>query len=214
MNIVHEVVVTGPLQVNTHILGQADGDEVILMDPGGEVDQLLQRLKKLGKRLTHIVNTHGHADHIGAVARLQQLTGCQFWLHDGDREQVAKAARDAMSWGMSSFGPLPRIDRTLEHGEQLQLAGMVIEVIHTPGHTQGGVCLRWQDEIATGDTLFANSIGRTDLLGGNHSQLLQSIRDRLLSLPDRVICHPGHGPSTTIGRERRFNPFLSDGEEE
>ncbi|MBF0159298.1 MAG: MBL fold metallo-hydrolase [Magnetococcales bacterium] len=210
MSIIHEIMVTGPLQVNCHILSHSDHEEAILIDPGWDASHLLQRLKKLGKRLTHIVNTHGHADHIGAVAQLQQLTGCQFWLHNGDQEQVAKAARDAASWGMSAFGPMPRIDHALQHGDRLALAGVTLEVIHTPGHTRGGVCLRWQDDIATGDTLFASSVGRTDLLGGNHSQLLQSIRDRLLSLPDSIVCHPGHGPSTTIGRERHFNPFLNE----
>jgi glyoxylase-like metal-dependent hydrolase (beta-lactamase superfamily II) len=100
------------------------------------------------------------------------------------------------------------MDRSLHHGEVLEVAGLAIGVIHTPGHTQGGVCLQVGDRVVVGDTLFAGAIGRTDLPGGNHAQLLRSIRDRLLCLPDTTTCYPGHGPSTTIGRERRSNPFL------
>ncbi|MBF0184275.1 MAG: MBL fold metallo-hydrolase [Magnetococcales bacterium] len=207
MNLIHEIIETGALQVNCQLLGSEESGEALLIDPGGDAHRLLQYLQRLGLRLTHILNTHGHFDHIGAVAELQQKTGCQFWIHEADHLLVEAAPVHAASWGLP-FGQLPRIDRTLHDNEIVQIAGLSLQVIHTPGHTQGGVCLRWGNEMATGDTLFAGSVGRTDLPGGNTSRLLHSIRNRLLALDDSIVCHPGHGPSTTIGRERRSNPYL------
>ncbi len=207
MTLIHDTIETGPLQVNCQILGNREGGEALLIDPGGDADVLLHTLARLKLRLTHIINTHGHFDHLGAVVELQQRSGCLFWIHEADRFLVESAPAHAASWGLP-FGPVPRMDRTLHDGEVLQVAGVSLEVICTPGHTPGGVCLRWDQGIAVGDTLFAGSVGRTDLPGGSTSQLISSIQTRLLTLDNQLICYPGHGPSTTIGRERRGNPYI------
>ncbi|WP_193771042.1 MBL fold metallo-hydrolase [Candidatus Magnetaquicoccus inordinatus] len=207
MSLIHDIFETGALQVNCQLLGSEESGEALLIDPGGDAERLLLHLQRYRLRLTHIINTHGHFDHIGAVAELQHKTGCQFWIHEADRLLVEAAPAHAASWGLP-FGKIPRMDRTLHDKEILQVAGIELEVIHTPGHTQGGVCLKWGHEMATGDTLFAGSIGRTDLPGGNTSRLLQSIRSRLLTMDNKIICHPGHGPSTTIGQEKHNNPYL------
>ncbi|MBF0461826.1 MAG: MBL fold metallo-hydrolase [Magnetococcales bacterium] len=207
MTLIHETIETGPLQVNCQLLGTQETGEAFLIDPGGHAHRLLQRLNQLNLRLTHIINTHGHFDHIGAVAELQERTGCLFWIQEADHALVRLAPTHAASWGLP-FGQPPRIDRTLNDKERLTVAGIELEVIATPGHTPGGVCLRWPEGIAVGDTLFAGSVGRTDLPGGSTKQLLASIRNRLLTLGDDLICYPGHGPATTIGRERRGNPYL------
>ncbi|MBF0584376.1 MAG: MBL fold metallo-hydrolase [Magnetococcales bacterium] len=210
MTPIHEIIETGALQVNCQLLGTREQGEAILIDPGGDAERLLKLLARLQLRLTHIINTHGHFDHIGAVAALQERTGALFWIHEADRFLVESAADHAGSWGLP-FGAIPRIDRTIQDQEKLTVAGLQLEVIGTPGHTPGGVCLRWEEGIAVGDTLFAGSVGRTDLPGGNTGQLMASIRDRLLPLGDALVCHPGHGPSTTIGRERRTNPYIRQG---
>lgn len=207
MTCIHKIVETGHLQVNCQILGSRESGEALLIDPGGDADKLLQHLTRLKLRLTHVINTHGHFDHIGGVAALQDATGCQFWLHEADHSTVRQASAHAASWGLP-FGPIPRIDRALNDKEVLEVAGLRLEVIHTPGHTPGGVCLLWETGIAVGDTLFAGSVGRTDLPGGNSKQLVTSIKKRLFPLEDNLACHPGHGPSTTVGQERHSNPFL------
>ncbi|MBF0623793.1 MAG: MBL fold metallo-hydrolase [Magnetococcales bacterium] len=207
---IHEIMETGPLMVNCQILGDKKSGQAVLIDPGGDAPKILARLKRLGLKPTHIVNTHAHFDHLGGVAELQQATGCEFWIHEAERSLVEQAPVHARFWGMP-FGPVPHIDRTIHDGETLSFSGFALEVILTPGHSPGGVCLRWNDDMAVGDTVFAGSIGRTDLPGGNYDQLIHSIKSRLLPLPDGLKCHPGHGPSTTIGRERVTNPFFGNG---
>lgn len=207
MTPIHKIIETGALQVNCQLLGNPDTGEALLIDPGGDAELLLQHLARLNLRLTHIINTHGHFDHIGAVAALQKQTEALFLIHEADRFLVTGAPAHAASWGLP-FGPVPRIDQTIQDNDKLSVAGLHLEVIGTPGHTPGGVCLRWQEGIAVGDTLFAGSVGRTDLPGGNTEQLIHSIRTRLLTLEDTVVCYPGHGPKTTIGKERRGNPYI------
>ena len=208
----------GWLQCNCVILGCETTRRALVLDPGDEVDRILAVLQEEGLTLQGVLHTHAHLDHVGATAPLAAATGAPILLHAADRPLYEAAAEQASWMGI----PPPRmspVDRYLGDGESISWGARTGEVIHTPGHTPGSLCLRvpWlQDDGAAGpehlfagDTLFAGSIGRTDLWGGDEHQILRSIRRRLLTLPDETVVWPGHGPATTIGRERRDNPFLA-----
>jgi len=203
-----ESLPTGPLQVNCYILGCETTRQAVVIDPGGDVAQILALLKQLNLNLQLVINTHGHFDHVGGNSQLLAATGAELLLHQADSQLLASAAKHAAAYGMKTdSSPAPQ--RLLKGGEQLQLGELQIDVLHTPGHTPGGICLLVADQLIVGDTLFAGSIGRTDLPGGDHQTLISSIREKLLKLPDATVAHPGHGPATTIGREKLYNPFLS-----
>ncbi len=203
-----ESLPTGPLQVNCYIVGCETTRQAAVIDPGGDVPQILALLQRHNLQLQMVINTHGHFDHIGGNNQLLVATGAKLLLHQADSQLLASAARHAAAYGMKTDSS-PEPQRMLKGGEQLQLGELSIDVIHTPGHTPGGICLLIENQLIVGDTLFAGSIGRTDLPGGDHQQLINSIREKLLILPDATEAHPGHGPSTTIGREKLHNPFLS-----
>jgi glyoxylase-like metal-dependent hydrolase (beta-lactamase superfamily II) len=203
-----ESLPTGPLQVNCYILGCEVTRQAAVIDPGGDVPQILALLKQHDLQLQLVINTHGHFDHIGGNRQLLAATGAELLLHQADSTLLASAAKHAAAFGMQTdMSPAPQ--RLLNGGEQLALGELLIDVLHTPGHTPGGICLLIEDQVIVGDTLFAGSIGRTDLPGGDHQTLINSIREKLLILPDATVAHPGHGPSTSIGREKSYNPFLS-----
>jgi hydroxyacylglutathione hydrolase len=210
---IHEILPVGPLQCNCSILGDEHTHEAIVVDPGDDIPRIFTLLAKHNLIIKQIVITHAHIDHIAGAHRLKQITGAPILVHQNDLSQIKMMDEQAKWLGM----PSPTVDNpddTLDDGKLITIGSgetaLTGSILHTPGHTQGSVCfyLPTQSLLLAGDTLFAGSVGRTDLPGGNTNQLLRSIHDRLLTLPDEVKVIPGHGPATTIGDERLDNPFL------
>ncbi|QWV91916.1 MBL fold metallo-hydrolase [Geomonas oryzisoli] len=206
-----ETIVVGPLGVNCFILGDKQSNEGIVVDPGADCEMILAAVREFGLKVKYIINTHGHFDHIGCNRTLKEKTGAQLLAHKEDVPFLVNAGRSAQKYGLN-VEDSPEPDAFLTDGMKLAFGRREIEVLHTPGHTQGGCCLYLANEklLITGDTLFADSVGRTDLPGGDHGQLIDSIQKKLMPLPDDTIVWPGHGPSSTIGQERRFNPYLNE----
>jgi len=199
----------GPIGANCYIFGDEATRDVFVIDPGDEPERILEALRRLGARPQALVNTHGHFDHIQGVDAVRRATGAPFWIHEAEREILDHGpARAKMLFGLD-LPPSPTPDRWLVDGDRLQVGGLALTVRHTPGHSPGGVCLLGDGLAFVGDTLFAGSIGRTDLPGADMATLFASIARVLLPLPDDTICFPGHGPETTIGEEKRSNPFLA-----
>jgi hydroxyacylglutathione hydrolase len=213
---IHEVVVVGPLQCNCSILGDEETREAIVIDPGDEVERVLAVLEKHTLKARYIVNTHAHFDHVGNCRELKEATGAEISLHKADLSIYETAPRQAALFAMYGVRPIrmTAVDQFLRDADGLQVGKIAAQAIHTPGHTPGSLSLHVpgsaRDLLFAGDTLFSGSIGRTDLPGGDFDQLLKSIKDRLLTLDDQTEIWPGHGPKTTIGRERRTNPFLQE----
>jgi hydroxyacylglutathione hydrolase len=204
-----ETFPVGPLQCNCTILGDEQAGEAIVIDPGEDVARIHQRLTEHGMKLKQILITHGHIDHVGGALKLKRLTGAPILMNENDLAQLEIMPEQAAWLGVAT----PEValpDEGLTDGLRVGLESIPAQVIHTPGHTQGSVCLHFAPMklLIAGDTLFAGSIGRTDLPGGNSKQIIDSIRSRLLALADETRVLPGHGPGTTIGNERRKNPFL------
>jgi len=204
-----ETFPVGPLQCNCTLLGDEDTREAIVIDPGDEIGRIHRRLTTLGLSLKQILITHAHIDHVGGALRLKALTGAPIYLNENDLPLLQMMAAQAAWLGVDSPETAPP-DEPLNDGQRVGLANYPAQIIHTPGHTQGSICLYFAPlkMILAGDTLFAGSIGRTDLPGGNPEQIIDSIHSRLLTLPDDTKVVPGHGPTTTIGAERKTNPFL------
>ena len=201
-----EKLVVGPFASNCYIVGSQSNKEGMIIDPGDEAKQILKRVKDLELDIKFIVLTHGHIDHTGALKEVKEATGAEVVIH-GDDAKSLKNQLVAIAFGLSYPTP-PRPNRLLKGGESLDVGGMHFEVLHTPGHTLGGICLLGEGVVFSGDTLFNYGIGRTDLPGGSSSQLMNSIQTKLMTLPDNTVVYPGHGPDTTIGAERVGNPFL------
>jgi hydroxyacylglutathione hydrolase len=204
-----ETFPVGPLACNCTILGDEDAREAIVIDPGDDIGKIHRRLTELGLNLKQILVTHAHIDHVGGALKLKRLTGAPIFLNENDLPQLKIMAAQAAWIGIKTPETAPP-DESLNDGLVVGLTRFPAQVIHTPGHTQGSVCLHFAPLklLIAGDTLFAGSIGRTDLPGGNFDQIIGSIRSKVLALPDETQVLPGHGPATTIGDERESNPFL------
>ena len=205
-----ETFPVGPLQCNCTLLGDEATGEAIVIDPGDEIARIQRRLTELGLKLKQILITHAHIDHVGGALNLKRLTGAPILLNENDLPLLAMMDQQAAWLGMTIPPDTAPPDESLLDGQTVGLVSYPATVIHTPGHTQGSVCLHFAPlkMLIAGDTLFAGSIGRTDLPGGDGEQIIESIHERLLTLPDETRVIPGHGPVTAIGVERRSNPFL------
>jgi hydroxyacylglutathione hydrolase len=208
---IHEVLTVGPLQCNCSILGDETSREAIVVDPGDDISRIMALLRQHSLTVKQIVITHAHIDHIAGAAKLKQLTGAPILYNQNDLPLVKMMDMQA-NWLGVGVPEVPPPDDNLDDGKLIAITGLSGSILHTPGHTEGSVCLYLPERalLIAGDTLFAGSVGRTDLPGGNTRKLLASIHERLLTLPDEVIVIPGHGNRTTIGQERASNPFLQD----
>lgn len=206
-----DVVVAGPFMENAYVVGDSDSGEALVIDPGGEVERLAALVARRGLKVTAVLATHGHIDHVAAAGEARTRFGAPFAIHSADRGLLSHLGMQALMFGLGAPED-PTVDRWLEDGEVLSLGAQQVEVLHTPGHSPGGVCFRVGTVIFTGDTLFAGSVGRTDLPGGDGRILLGSIRERLLRPEwDEWAFYPGHGPGGTLGHERRMNPYVGGG---
>ncbi|MBW2732812.1 MAG: MBL fold metallo-hydrolase [Deltaproteobacteria bacterium] len=205
-----ETIENGPFAENCYIAMDRESHDALLIDPGSEPKRIGARIEEIQAHVVAIANTHGHIDHVGAVAPLQEKLGVPFLLHPAERPWIDQLPVQASMFGLGSV-QIPTIDAPLKAGQELEVGGLKAQVLFTPGHSAGGCCFYFEAQgvVFVGDTLFQRSIGRTDLPGGDHGVLLEAITKNLLSLDDSVVAFCGHGPSTLIGAEREHNPFLA-----
>jgi hydroxyacylglutathione hydrolase len=205
---IFETFPVGPFQCNCLILGCEETKTAVVIDPGEEADRILDTLSRHRLKTAYLLHTHAHLDHVGATDEVQRKTGATTGLHEEDMVLCENLHVQAALFGLPT--PVtPKIDRYLNDGDALWFGRGQVDVLHTPGHTPGSISFYVPTfGLITGDTLFAGSVGRTDLWGGSHPTLIQSIQKKLLSFPDETSVYPGHGPKTTVGRERTRNPFL------
>jgi hydroxyacylglutathione hydrolase len=206
---IHEILPVGPLQCNCSVIGDETTREAMVIDPGDNIDDILALVTKHQLQVKQIIITHAHIDHVGGAMKLRARTGAPILLNQNDYALLQMLDVQATWLGMASPGKV-EIDQTLGQDDTLKAGELTASVIHTPGHTEGSICLYFPREkkLIAGDTLFAGSIGRTDLPGGSFKKIVESLKEKLLALPDDTMVVPGHGPATTIGQERESNPFL------
>ncbi|TMQ53447.1 MAG: MBL fold metallo-hydrolase [Candidatus Eisenbacteria bacterium] len=209
MALAHHVLHLGPLDNNTYVLACTVTREAAVVDAGFEPEAVIEVVRRQGLEVRLLLNTHAHYDHVAGMREVQEAVGGDYWLHPADRPLLDRLSEQGAAFG---FPPAraPETVRDLADGQRIPIGGESVEVLHTPGHSPGGVCFLSGDSLWAGDTLFAGSIGRTDLPGGSFAELERSIHTRLFTLGDGVRVYPGHGPATTIGRERLDNPFVGE----
>jgi hydroxyacylglutathione hydrolase len=202
----HRVV--GPLACNCYVVGDPATKKAVIIDPGDDADGIAESIAAQGLTVVAIVATHAHFDHIVAAGRLRELTGAPFHLHEGDRPLLEWMQTSGRLFLGVELPPPPEVDATVSEGDEITAGAARLEVVHTPGHSPGSISLVSEQAVFSGDTLFAGSVGRTDLPGGDMAALVNAVRTKLFGLPEEVPVHPGHGPATTLGHERRTNPFV------
>jgi hydroxyacylglutathione hydrolase len=205
-----KALVVGPFESNCFVVGSETTREGLIIDPGADATNILNTVRGLRLSIALIVATHNHIDHIGALRSVKDATGAKYAVHEADTREAMPMIFGRMMGLMlgSSLRAAPKPDRLLKDGDLIEIGDLKFEVLHTPGHTPGGISLLGDGIVFSGDTLFNFGIGRTDLAGGDYGKLMDSIMTKLMVLPDSTIVYPGHGPETTIGAERKWNPFL------
>jgi len=207
--VIIKTLAVGPIMANCFVLGCDATQEAAVIDPGDEPDRILQALAESNLTVKLIINTHGHFDHVGANKKLNEVTGAPILIHPLDAPMLNQLADSAAAWGMTADNSPPP-DRELQDGDQVNFGKIILKVLHTPGHTPGGISLYTDHEVFVGDTLFAGSIGRTDFPGGSFETLKESVQQKLFALSDDLKVYPGHNQPTTIGVEKRTNPFVGE----
>lgn len=207
---IFDSIEVAPLGVNCFVLGCEETHQGVVVDPGGDPEQIIAMVNKHALKICYVLNTHGHFDHIGANKAMVDRFHAPLLIHASDSDMLQRVHEVSQRYGIPGGENSPAADHFLEDNQEIVFGRCRLTVLHTPGHTQGGCCFYLESEkrVITGDTLFADSIGRTDLPGGSHEQLLASIRSKLFALPDDVTVYPGHGPATTIGYEKQNNPYF------
>lgn len=207
---IFKTIVVGPIESNCYLIGCRETGEGAVIDPGDEGKKIMAAAKEAGiEKIRYIINTHGHIDHIGANFYIKEATGAEILIHSADAPALDNSRQNLSSlMGLNIKSPPP--DKLLQEGDIIKVGGSItLNVIHTPGHTPGGICLVGDGLVFTGDTLFAGSIGRTDFPGGSYNQLINSVKEKLFKLEDKMKVYPGHGPASTIGYEKVTNPFFN-----
>jgi glyoxylase-like metal-dependent hydrolase (beta-lactamase superfamily II) len=206
---IHEILPVGPLQCNCSIVGDENSREAMVIDPGDDIDAVMEIVARHQLQVKQIVVTHAHIDHVGGAMKLKQLTGAPILLNQNDSDLLRMMDTQAAWLGMRPPGKVA-IDQSIGSGDTVKAGAVEGQVLYTPGHTEGSICLYFEAEkrLFAGDTLFAGSIGRTDLPGGSYDKIMHSLHESVLALPDETVVVPGHGSLTTIGEERETNPFL------
>jgi len=204
------VMEVGPLAENTYIVEHAASRAAAVVDPGDEAEEILDRILERGITVDKILLTHGHFDHVGAVRTLKERTGAKIYIHADDADRMRTAGRQGGMFGLQVRNP-PAPDVLVAEGDSVALGDQSFRVLHTPGHTPGHVTFLTGEMAFVGDLIFAGSIGRTDLPGGSYDDLIRAVREKIFTLPDRTVLFPGHGPATTVGEEKRSNPFFTGG---
>lgn len=202
-----DTLIVSELQINCYLFGCRATREAAIIDPGGDSHLIGAKVAERQAIIKMILLTHGHFDHIGALDRIRKEYGCPVFIHSAEANALTNPMINLSALTGSSIVS-GEADRLLEDGDRIQLGELTLEVLHTPGHTRGGVCFKYDGLLFSGDTLFNSGIGRTDLPGGNMAQLEQSIRNKLFTLPDDILVLPGHGEPTGIGLEKTLNPFV------